>query len=430
MKKFIVTVSFFVVAVLLSGCAKNTDPDVVLITIEARSWESVTNAMTPLIVKHSDAQGLFPTPQEYAALKSQGYLTAAFLADRNANAAAGFSTVKPFEGGAVPLMQFRAFADRPAAESRRSPKVAEAAAAWVKQQPTSRPVAVWLQFRDFVFSPLSPLAQGSATNAPPVRTVEAATMDIQFAQFKEFMEKTRKGREAQYRILIVPNHAFDEALEKEMMRFLAAHPASDARAKATQQSHIALWRNLAYYFHDRSALADRPLEVLEAMCQDLLAADPKNAQFHAWLGILRSQRGAKEEALEAFTAATVLSPQTPFLLSNLGIAHWRMQDFPKSIDKLEDAFLSQQLPEYRDNLAFVLMNVGMALAVRKEFNDALACLSRVVLLQPNNPVAHLNLGHIYQAMGQIDMAKASYQKALDVAPKFIPARKALDRLKQ
>jgi len=407
MKKFIVTLSFFVVAVLLSGCAKNTDPDIVLVTIEARTWESVTNAMTPLIVKHSDTPSLFPTPQAYASLKSQDYLTAAFLADRNTQAAKGFSTVKPSEGSTAPLMQFRAFADRPAEESRRSSKVVEAAAAWVKQQSASRPVAVWLQFRDFIFSPLSPLAQGSATNGPPARMMEAATMDFQFAQFKEFMEQTRKGREIQYYVLIVPDRAFEESI-----------------ALLPEQAH-----DVAYYFHDRSALADRPLEVLEAMCQDLLAADPKNAQFHAWLGILRSQRGAKEEALEAFTAATVLSPQTPFLLSNLGIAHWRMQDFPKSIDKLEDAFLSQQLPEYRDNLAFVLMNVGMALAVRKEFNDALACLSRVVLLQPNNPVAHLNLGHIYQAMGQIDMAKASYQKALDVAPKFIPARKALDNLK-
>ena len=166
------------------------------------------------------------------------------------------------------------------------------------------------------------------------------------------------------------------------------------------------------------------------MCQDLLTADPKSAQFHTWLGILRSQRGEKEAAAESFATAAELSPQTPFLLSNLGITYWRMQDFPKSIDKLEDAFLSQQFPEYRDNLAYVLMNVGMALAVRNEHSDALACLSRVALLQPGNPVAHLNLGHVYQAMGQSDMAKASYQKALDVAPKFTPARTALDRLKQ
>ena len=131
-----------------------------------------------------------------------------------------------------------------------------------------------------------------------------------------------------------------------------------------------------------------------------------------------------------FVTAGELGPKTPYLLSNLGIAHWEARDFPKSIDKLEDAFLAQQLPEYRDNLAFVLMNVGMALAVNKEYRDAMACLSRVVLLQPNNHVAHLNLGHVYHAMGQADMAKACYQKARDIAPKSEPVRKALERLKR
>ncbi|MCL1857456.1 MAG: tetratricopeptide repeat protein, partial [Kiritimatiellaeota bacterium] len=92
------------------------------------------------------------------------------------------------------------------------------------------------------------------------------------------------------------------------------------------------------------------------------------------------------------------------------------------------AFLLQQLPEYRDNLAFALMNVGMALPASQNYVNAAECLSRVVLIMPNNHLAHLRLGQVHQAMGQTDLARSHYRKALDLSPKFTPARKALEAL--
>ncbi len=172
-------------------------------------------------------------------------------------------------------------------------------------------------------------------------------------------------------------------------------------------------------------------ETLLEACRELVAARPEHATFHTWLGIAHGLRRETAEAIDAHRRALDLDPGAPHRLSNLGLAYLDAQRIPEAIDLLEDAYLARPAdPAYRDNLATVLMHTGVALARQDAFNDAMACMTRVLLLQPENPAAHVNMGSVYQAMGRKDLAESSFRRALELRPGYSPAKQALTRLQE
>lgn len=194
-----------------------------------------------------------------------------------------------------------------------------------------------------------------------------------------------------------------------------------------REAFVTLWQNVACRLRHPSP-AD---EALLTDCRRLAEGRPDSATFQTWVGIAHSLRKQVAEAVVTQRRALELAPGTPHILSNLGLAYLDASDLPKAIDKLEDAYLARpDDPEYRDNLAAVLMNTGVALARNKAFNDAMACMTRVLYLQPANPVAHVNMGSVYQGMGRDDLAASSYRRALELSPGFKPAQRALDALKE
>ena len=164
-------------------------------------------------------------------------------------------------------------------------------------------------------------------------------------------------------------------------------------------------------------------------CRRLVEGRPDHAPFHTWLGIAHALRKETTEAVQSHQRALELSPGDPLMLSNLGMAWLEAGDIAKAIDHLEDAYLAR--PDdaaLRDNLASVLMRTGVALARNKAFNDAVACMTRVLYLQPDNPVAHVNMGSVYQQMDRPDLATACFRRALELRPSFQPALLALRHL--
>jgi Tfp pilus assembly protein PilF len=224
------------------------------------------------------------------------------------------------------------------------------------------------------------------------------------------------------------------AIEASFHAVGAAQPATPAAGAAftlpagwDRGEFVALWQRVALRMRTASA-AD---ESLLADCRRLVEGRPDYAPFQTWLGIAHSLHKQLAEAVVTQRRALELAPGTPHILNNLGLAYLEASDLPKAIDKLEDAYLAKQDdPEFRDNLAVVLMNTGVALAKNKAFNDSMACMTRVLLLQPDNPVAHVNMGSVYQGMGRNDLATASYRRALELSPGFTPAKRALEALKE
>jgi len=62
------------------------------------------------------------------------------------------------------------------------------------------------------------------------------------------------------------------------------------------------------------------------------------------------------------------------------------------------------------------------------FAEAVDVLNRAVFFDPNNGLAHRNLGIACQKLGTADEAVASYQSALDVSPRDVVSHYRLGRL--
>jgi tetratricopeptide (TPR) repeat protein len=55
-------------------------------------------------------------------------------------------------------------------------------------------------------------------------------------------------------------------------------------------------------------------------------------------------------------------------------------------------------------------------AKAKNYEETIACYKKTLTLDPNNLLAHYNLGWIYQQTGKLDNAITEYEKLIDIAP--------------
>ncbi|MBA2589167.1 MAG: tetratricopeptide repeat protein [Alphaproteobacteria bacterium] len=67
-----------------------------------------------------------------------------------------------------------------------------------------------------------------------------------------------------------------------------------------------------------------------------------------------------------------------------------------------------------------LIEAGNALSGQDRFAEALACYDRAAMLDPRDPVIHLNRGIALQALLRYGEAVAAYDRALALAPHFAP----------
>ena len=168
---------------------------------------------------------------------------------------------------------------------------------------------------------------------------------------------------------------------------------------------------------------------LLADCEAWRDTHPADAEAWGWLGIARAHAKDFAAAAEAHAKALELEPASPFRMSNLGLAYLSVGDIAKAIDNLENAYLADTSnARHRDTLAAVLLRAGIAFSAQDIHSEAMACLSRVAYLQPRNPQAYLALGKENEKLHRPDLARANYRKALELNPRFQPAREALKEL--
>lgn len=65
-----------------------------------------------------------------------------------------------------------------------------------------------------------------------------------------------------------------------------------------------------------------------------------------------------------------------------------------------------------------LINLGEGYAQKKMWNKAIECFQRAIAIQPQNPIAHNDLGYVYQEMGFYKEALQEYEIALKIRPDY------------
>ena len=116
------------------------------------------------------------------------------------------------------------------------------------------------------------------------------------------------------------------------------------------------------------------------------------------------------KALELFTAAIALRPQSAFAHSNRGNA------------LCDQAKLDEAIAEFRDAIRLEPANAGhrlflaAALLEQKKTEEAIAAAREAAGLKPGDPMIHLGVGSVLEEAGKLDEAIASYRAAIRLKP--------------
>jgi eukaryotic-like serine/threonine-protein kinase len=122
--------------------------------------------------------------------------------------------------------------------------------------------------------------------------------------------------------------------------------------------------------------------------------------------------GDYEKALKYIQQATQVEPQNEAGFSNLGTVYVSMGRYQDSIEPLEKAMQLDPQPA-------VISNLGTSYFYLHRYPEAVKQFEKAVELNPNDETMMGNLADGYRAAGQMDKAKATYDKAIALAFKAL-----------
>ena len=144
-----------------------------------------------------------------------------------------------------------------------------------------------------------------------------------------------------------------------------------------------------------------------------LAKDPKQALFHAALGVVLEAEGKTQEAEARYIEALYLDPTAAEPMSRLFLLSMRSGD-PAPLARLErllEASISKKKdsPMHHDWLGQVCMRTGQQDRAEMAFNAAIA-------LAPQTPEYRISLGSLRAGQGRLPEAQVAYEEALKLKP--------------
>jgi tetratricopeptide (TPR) repeat protein len=183
----------------------------------------------------------------------------------------------------------------------------------------------------------------------------------------------------------------------------------------------------------------------EQICQQILQADPANADAHHLLGVLACQsKDRLDEAITHFRQALQIRPGYYQALNNLGNAFYLKDNLEQAVfhyrqalnlgpnypdaycnlgnvllrqEKFDDAIRSyQQALRLKPDAADVWNNMGLALQRQNKLDEAGRCFQQAVQINARYTDAHTNLGNVLLRQEKLDEAIRSYQQALRLNP--------------
>jgi tetratricopeptide (TPR) repeat protein len=178
--------------------------------------------------------------------------------------------------------------------------------------------------------------------------------------------------------------------------------------KAARYPHDPFQAVLAHYQAGRLGQA-------EALCRQVLQAEPGHADALHLLGAIARQARRPEAAADLFRRAISARPSEPVYHNSLGLVL-------KDMGRLEEAVASfRQALVLRPDYVEASYNLGNALQIQGKLGEAVASYRRALAIKPDYAEAHCNLGSALQAQGRLEEAIACYRTALSIRPNHAEA---------
>ena len=188
--------------------------------------------------------------------------------------------------------------------------------------------------------------------------------------------------------------------------------------------------------HSLGALASAQARVGDAKAAHTaadaaIAAGASVSAAHAGKGDAFTASGQASEAVAAFRKATELDPKNT--AAHVGLAYALV-----AANKAAEArAVALKATEQDKNSGSAFAALGYAISAEKNFNgndaswsDAIAQAQQGAFLSPKDPQVQIVVAKLFEARGNYDQAKVSYQKVLETDPTHAIARSALIRMKQ
>jgi len=161
------------------------------------------------------------------------------------------------------------------------------------------------------------------------------------------------------------------------------------------------------------------LDQAERLYRQVLAADRRHPDSLHLLGVIASQAGRHEVALDLIGEAIALAPDTAVYHMNLGNALLALGR-PEAAERchLQAIALDPDLEEAH-------LNLGNALRDQRAFDTALVSYRKAAALKPDRAETHDKLGAVLLLLGQPEAALAHLQTAVRLRPDFAEAHSNL-----
>lgn len=128
--------------------------------------------------------------------------------------------------------------------------------------------------------------------------------------------------------------------------------------------------------------------------------------------------GENDAALSEINVALSLTPGDPMLLVKRAVVHRQMGEFDLSAQDLMDAVEAAGgvLPAAQHQFSLTLNEIAVGLIERGEFEEALLHLNKAVAGNPSIAELYMNRGDAFRLLGKLELARANYNKALELKP--------------
>jgi tetratricopeptide (TPR) repeat protein len=173
----------------------------------------------------------------------------------------------------------------------------------------------------------------------------------------------------------------------------------------------------AVLLHQRGSLDDAARAY-----QEILAAEPENADALHLLGVIAHQRGASEQAVALIKRAIGLRPSVAAYHVNLAEAYRALGQADRAIGCCRTALLLDPgCAEAANNLGLILLQQGKTQEAQGHFETALR-------LAPRYALACNNLANCRRVQGDTERAIALFRQAIDLEPRLAEAHTNLGQL--
>jgi Tfp pilus assembly protein PilF len=152
------------------------------------------------------------------------------------------------------------------------------------------------------------------------------------------------------------------------------------------------------------------LDEAEGIYKNILSHAPDYPDALHLLGVIASQKGRHDIAINMILRAIALKPRTAEFHLNLAGIYRTAGNLAQSIAQVRQAI------EIRPDMPGAHAILGLALSEVGQLDEAMDMLNKALERQPNNPGILLDIGNVHWKMGQHEKTLASFSRAIECDP--------------